>query len=388
MKAAKFLLVLSVISLSVGCGNNSNENSYEDGDYTENSGGFFGSSKGNLKTFAFKDAKTGMVVYQKKFPANWNVKVQPSYTLDQDFPSFLYNIQGENGLMAFNSGIRQFIAYQDQQTAQMMQSYGMKNINNIVPIQSIIQSEVTPNMQKEGFRLVTTYRENSIFDYINKKKAEKGFQQAQADVVAAEWTNNAGKKAVTYVFQLVLPNRGAQAYENFAIWNYAVDYMVTSEGDFETDKSQFLASAMSEEENPQWEQYRASVSQRRQQQQIAQHQQRMRNNQIAFEQHQNNMRQRSAAMDASHQQFMDNLRGTSTSYGGGYSSDASHNSFINMIREEETVNYNGNSYQVDAGADQYWMNSNNEYIMSNDAFYNPNADNSVNNYDWQEVSPE
>lgn len=59
-----------------------------------------------------------------------------------------------------------------------------------------------------------------------------------------------------------------------------------------------------------------------------------------------------------------------------------------MIREEETVNYNGNSYQVDAGADQYWMNSNNEYIMSNDAFYNPNADNSVNNYDWQEVSPE
>lgn len=388
MKAAKFLLVLSVISLSVGCGNNSsNNNSYGEA-YTEDNGGFFGSSKGKLKAFAFKDAKTGMVVYQKKFPANWNVNVQPNYNLDQDFPTFMYTIQGENGLMAFNSGLQQFIAYQDQQTANMMRNYGMNNIRNVVPIQTIIQNDVAPNMQKEGFQLVTTYRENSILDYINKKKVEKGFSHAQVDVIASEWTNNSGKKAVAYVFQLVLPNRGAQAYENFAVWNYGVDYVVTSENDFETDKEKFLASAMSEEENPQWEQYRASVTQRRQQQQIAQHQQRMRNNQIAFEQHQNNMRQRSAAMDASHQQFMDNLRGTSTSYGGGYGSDASHNSFINMIRDEETVNYNGNSYQVDAGANQYWMNSNDEYIMSNDAFYNPNADNSVNNYDWQEVTPE
>jgi len=45
----------------------------------------------------------------------------------------------------------------------------------------------------------------------------------------------------------------------------------------------------------------------------------------------------------------------------------------------------GNTYKVQEGYNQYWSNGNNEYIGSNDAYYNPNTDNSVNNQNWQQL---
>ena len=38
-----------------------------------------------------------------------------------------------------------------------------------------------------------------------------------------------------------------------------------------------------------------------------------------------------------------------------------------------------------AASDQYWKNDQGEYIKSDDKFYNPNRDPSVNNQDWAEM---
>ncbi len=72
------------------------------------------------------------------------------------------------------------------------------------------------------------------------------------------------------------------------------------------------------------------------------------------------------------------------------SSDRGQQQFNNYLRDEETVTnpYDGQQYQVESGADQYWMNRDGQSIQSNDAFYNPNADNEFNYQEWMEVQPE
>lgn len=71
-------------------------------------------------------------------------------------------------------------------------------------------------------------------------------------------------------------------------------------------------------------------------------------------------------------------------------SDENQRGFLNYIKDENTVrdNSTGERYQVQSGADQYWMNNNQEYIPSNDVMYDPNADQNVNNQQWQEVEVE
>jgi hypothetical protein len=63
---------------------------------------------------------------------------------------------------------------------------------------------------------------------------------------------------------------------------------------------------------------------------------------------------------------------------------------INAIHEENTVQnpFDGTSYQVESGAEQYWMNANGEYIPSNDVLYDPNTDPDINQSEWQRVNPE
>ncbi len=48
------------------------------------------------------------------------------------------------------------------------------------------------------------------------------------------------------------------------------------------------------------------------------------------------------------------------------------------------VHPNGNTYQVEAGAKEYWMDDSGNYIKSNDLFYDPNAG-LDNNTEWTKV---
>jgi hypothetical protein len=69
--------------------------------------------------------------------------------------------------------------------------------------------------------------------------------------------------------------------------------------------------------------------------------------------------------DASHQSFIDSIRSTPASVesGGGFS-DVSHQRFLNAIKEQETVlDGSGQSYQVEAGHERYYVNKrDNTYI--------------------------
>lgn len=45
----------------------------------------------------------------------------------------------------------------------------------------------------------------------------------------------------------------------------------------------------------------------------------------------------------------------------------------------------GQKYKVAAGANNYWMNSDGEYISTDKQGYNPNLDDNMNSQRWQEL---
>jgi hypothetical protein len=65
--------------------------------------------------------------------------------------------------------------------------------------------------------------------------------------------------------------------------------------------------------------------------------------------------------------------------------DRTHEKFINAIREVENYTVPGSSTQVQLpnSYKHVFANGNGEYILTNDALYNPNADQNVNNLRWE-----
>ena len=352
-----------------------------------------------LQTHAFVDIKTGLTVVEKKFPSEWKVISKPNYDLDTYLPTFQYKIQSDNGLIGFNTNLRQFTSYDDANYAQMMKSYGLKNIKPFVDATTIINQELVPAMQKIGFTKQKTYSEEKIRDFFFKKLSERGFENnSTIAVLVSEWTNNTGKKAMTILVQFVL-NSTDTNNPSYAVWNYGTDFLFAPEKVFEQEKTAFIATAINYKENPKWEEYRTFTMRERQieadrqlkmqndraNQQYAYFQQRMQDQKAQFESHQNMMKERYAANDANHERFINNIRGGS-SYVESNSADDNQRQFINMIREEQVVlNNEGKKYLVEAHSDRYWMNSNGEYIKTDDSFFNPNGDLNLNNQTWELV---
>lgn len=369
----KLLSPFIIAILCVSCLNSQSENGTSNSDFA-----FFQNS---TKTHYFVDAKTGLVVYQKAFPSDWEVVSKPSYDLDKDFPIFLYRIQNQHGLKAFNTPMCQFVALQNQQYAQLMKNYGMNNIKPVASLSFIVENEIKPIMERDGFKFVSNREFPELLTFINQKKKEMGLNNVSFNISATEWVNKENIKGLVMFNQVVFNYDTSMGMtEPMKIWNYQVAYLFAPNSDYEAAIKTAMDSDMKKIDSPNWQKYQAQVNNFRQQQQTAQHQQRMREQQRQFDQHQQMMKERYAAQDANHERFMDNLRGTSTS--SGYSSDKNHQNFIDMIREEQNVSLEGKTFKVETGADNYWMNSDGKYIMSNNQFYNPNKDPIYDNQHW------
>ncbi|MEM8943365.1 MAG: hypothetical protein AAGC91_14535, partial [Pseudomonadota bacterium] len=61
--------------------------------------------------------------------------------------------------------------------------------------------------------------------------------------------------------------------------------------------------------------------------------------------------------------------------------------FTDALRDQSTmVNPStGEAWKVDAGANNYWINSDGEYLPSNDYNYNPNLDSNLNQQNWEQL---
>jgi flagellar biosynthesis GTPase FlhF len=243
-------------------------------------------------------------------------------------------------------------------------------------------------MATQGFSFETIRPLTQLEQFFTLKVHESA-PQAATNVLAAQWNGPEGQKALVIISYIKIQQpmfTGDIAH----VWLYNTDFLMADKDSFDGAVQSFVEANLSIKDYPEWKNHVAAInSQRREetrrqtQQQIesnnratrellSNHQRTMAERQASFDAHQRNMADRSAASDASHAAFMNNSARSGTN--SSATSSGGQQGFLNMINEEETVTHpNGNRYQVEAGAREYWMDSNGNYIKSNDLFYNPNA---------------
>ncbi len=108
--------------------------------------------------------------------------------------------------------------------------------------------------------------------------------------------------------------------------------------------------------------------------------------------HNQRMAQNQANFEASQRAFVNRSNAINDAIMSGWrernaASDKSHEQFIDVINERENVvdPNSGQKYKVASGSNQYWMNSNGEYIGSNLQGYDPNLDKNMDPQKWQEL---
>lgn len=332
------------------------------------------SSKSDLGLFQpstqkhyFVDGKTGLVVFHQEYPSNWEILSRPDYSLDSDFPTFLHLKQNKNGMKAFNTPIYQYVGFQNPYYAQMMRNNGLKNERPLISPMAFVEQELVPLMNREGFKFLSHREFPELNAHVEKYVAKTGLKNIEFRVYPTEWINNNNVKAIVFFKQMILHYDPAlTGGEVMVVWNYQLNFFFAPTSIYESDLKIAMNADFNTVNNPNWERYQIQVNNYRQQQK----------NII----HQRTMRDLNNARDADHARYMDNLRGTYTA--PAYASNSSHSNFIDMIREEQNVSLNGKTFKVNAGADNYWMNSDGKYIASSDQFYDPNRDPLYDNQQW------
>ncbi len=363
MKTIQIIAFTLLFTLVISCQNAKEKN---DGNPT-NANTTSTKITNSLKKHLYKDVHTGLVVNSKKYPANWNVVSKASYTYDKVFPSFSYQIQGPHGLKAFNSIHEVYTYYENQKYNGFMGNYGVK-VKPVPNITSLMEREFFPKMKSQGFSYMGTAPATDIEEFFRQKIQKQGLQGTVFNILSTKWTNGKGQEALLNLALIQLPNTTPYIGKTITLIADS-DYVKLAYDAMKT-------SIQSEVENQQWLQYKNKLMLQRQQQSTIAHQQRMRANQSQFESHQQYMKGVYANSDASHNAYMQRLRGAD-------GSDTGHQNYLNSIRDEETMyDANGQSYTVDGYAKQYWTDSDGNYIKTDDLFYNPNGDLNLNNKDW------
>ena len=164
-------------------------------------------------------------------------------------------------------------------------------------------------------------------------------------------------------------------YTNYSAYDYY--FMEAAADDFEQSKQELIYALA----NVQWDrQHIASYNNREQmksQQSWAAHNQKMAQRQSTFNSFQQTQNTLNEVSDIYHNTWKNT----------NAMNNAGHQKTINGIYNQNTmVNpHNGQNVQVSHGYNQYYMNSNNEWIGTNDAFYNPQNDPNVNHQNWEQM---
>lgn len=334
--------------------------------------------QGGIQTVPLTDPKTRMLISTFTYPAQWKVLNKVFYAGDVPSPEVQTFIKGPNGVNFFNQPTKTHISIEDPSMQQLFAQVGAQS--GAVPrpftsIQQLIQQEIGPKMQKEGFRFESIRELSDMRNHLIQSFQRNGgnSRDAQIQVVGAIWSNGQNKKAMTIVKYLAIPGSFSLG-GNYVTWVYGVGYLFADAPAFETTVAALKNATLTEQVNPQWEQHqlrqrRASVERSAQVSRSL-----YQNQSAAFAAHQQKMAANSAAQTQNHNNFMANLRGTDGS--GGVGSAKDHNRFINFMRGEETVINPNTGYQrqVESGYDKTYFDQWGQPVQTNDPWYDGTND--------------
>jgi hypothetical protein len=313
-----------------------------------------------------KDAN-GMVAAIMPFPASWKIGQGNS---SQGGAS----ITGPKGLKVTDFPARSFMNNYDPGLQQVYAQSGQQ-MRGMPAIEQLVQQDFVPWAHNQGMQLVKFYEIPEV-SKMDKWYSDQLFKAmpSRSDVAAIgiDWK----KKDGTPYFMIVHLNVStSNAMQN---WYYMTSGLEADADYVETAKKQYIFALANTRYNLQPIMTYNEQEAQRVGQSWAAHNRRMAQNQANFEANQRAFVNKSEAINDA---IMKGWREKNAS------SDRNQERFIDGVYERTNVQNTetGQQYKVAAGANQYWMNSNGEYISTQLNDYNPNLDQSMNEVNWQQL---
>lgn len=371
MKYSISLLILAATtSIHVSClnSNNGEEQNFQNEQYlSENqnrakpTGNEQIVKKDTIIYFNNVDSRNGMIMSRIPLPSTWKKQTKGDY-------SYI----GPNGVKIYRERTSMFMFSNDQQTNNIYQQSGVP-IQFPKSVDQVINEHFISYADKINRKLVKQYPIPQIarWDKQHDDQLYKSMpSQKTFNVMGLEWQDPDGTKFLTVLHHFV-------SYDNYGgYWGLIYTILEAPEIAFEKAKRQYINGLLNKQTNPQWIQMNNQNDMQIAQQSNADHQARMAGIKAMGDQGTANHNARMAAMD----QNMESWRANQAA------DDRSHNRVIDNIRGETNVSSSntGTTYKVETGAKQYWINEHGEYIKSDNSFYNPNMDKTINNQTWIE----
>ncbi|MEO6670202.1 MAG: hypothetical protein ABIN36_12045 [Ferruginibacter sp.] len=308
----------------------------------------------------------GMVAALMPLPASW--KFMPANS--NGGPS----ITGPNGIRITDYPSKSFMDNYDP-SLQYAYSQGGQQLRSMPGVEQLIQQDLVPWGAGRGLQFVKSYEIPEV-SKMDKWYSDQLFKAmpSRSDVGAfgTEWKTTNGDP---YFLLIHLNVSTSQAMQT---WYYYTSGLEADPEYFEAARKQFIFGLANMRYNLQPIMVYNQQEAQRVGQSWAVHNQRMAQNQANFE--------------ASQRAFVNKSNAINDAIMNGWkernaASDKNQEQFLDVINERENVvdPTTGQGYKVAAGANQYWMNSNGEYIGTKLNDYNPNLDDNMNQEKWQEL---
>ncbi len=299
-----------------------------------------------------RDDQRNMVMAYLPLPSDWKINDK----VDNEGVC----ATGPNNVKVYGEGSDNFVFSQLPDFNEMISNQG-NQIKPLKNIEQLVKEDFTPKFEKEGLKLVTLYPlpKQKAYDENYEQFVFKPVpMQKTFDVMAAEFEHTNSTMSLLVIRQYISYTQEA------CYWGYRISGLEAPKANFEAAKTNYLYTLENTKFNPQWLQtcYMEDA-------------------------------QTSARMKRTHDDRMMQLRGEGQAIierGKAHNAmvDRNHKLFMDAHLERENISNptNGQTYQVDAGSKEYWMNSSNEYISSDNVLYDPNMDNAVNTESWTKMT--
>ena len=334
-------------------------------------------AENNLNSVQFETEKTSNPYWEKlemkeigdgkgniasliPMPSSWNLNSS--------------GISGPHGLKITDFPLQNFMANYDPSMQYMYEQSGLP-IREMPGFDQLIQQDFIPWGQSKGLTYIGHYElpEISKMDkWYNDQLFKAMPSRTEVSAYGIDWKTNQGNPYFTLVHLNVSTSETMQS------WFYIASGLEADPSYFEAAKKQYIFSLA----NTRYNLEPIQEYNKQEAQQVganwAAFNSRMAQNQASFEQSQRAFVNKSEAINNA---IMDGWRSNNAS------SDKNQGQFIDAIKEETNVydESTTKTYKVTEGANQYWMNSDGEYIGTKLQDYNPNLDDNMNDIKWHEL---
>lgn len=363
-----FLSILFQSCLSGSQGENTDSfQNHENMDSNNNSSAQDGTANETAQIIYFDvfDSRNGMVSERFPLPSTWK-------QMNDGKLAFT----GPNGIKVHLDKGAYFMFTNDPYFAQLYQQSGT-TMTPPKSIEEVVQQDFVTYANSINRKMIANYSLPAIAA-LDKNMDSRFYQavptQKAFNAMGMEWQDADGQTFLTVL------HHNISYSENLVNWGYSYSILEAPKEYFQEAKQHYFNALLNRQVNPQWLAYVNGQDAQMAAQSNAGHQQRMNDIQAFGDRNTANHNSRMAAMD----QNMENWRANQTA------GDKNQEQFIDYINENTNVTdpNTGQTYKVEAGSKQYWMNSQGEYIKSDNSLYNPNLDDNVNNQTWTEYNEE